>query len=99
MLRMLKTAALALVLLLVSGCSYLPDFGTRAVEARRDMNDLQAAGTLIALCDISIGASYRVLSDGERQMVNVMCGGELAARPLTASDVRMVLELRDALAR
>lgn len=65
---------LALVAILaLPGCAEIQTYGAAAAQYRRQMNDLQAKGTLDALCDLSAGSVGRLPSD-ERDLVMRQCG-------------------------
>ena len=66
-------AALAMLAVLV-GCADLQTFGAVAIEQRKLVNDMQARGTLAAVCDISIGAFMRELNHVEQQYALMVCG-------------------------
>lgn len=67
-----RLAALAALLALL-GCAEIQTYGAAAAEYRRQMNDLQAKGTLNALCDLSAGSVGR-LPQNERDLVMRQCG-------------------------
>lgn len=68
----LCAAGLALALLL-PGCSTVRHYGEAAAAARREQNDLQARGTMAAVCDIAIASYLRELDARERQGVTLIC--------------------------
>lgn len=70
---------LALVPLVVA-CSEVQMMGAAAIEKRRVMNDMQARGTMAAVCDISLGAYMRELNDTERTYAGLVCGEVEAMR-------------------
>jgi hypothetical protein len=69
--RVVATAALLLAVL--PGCTDAQMLGAVAIEKRKVMNDLQARATLAGLCDISVGAVYR-LPASDQQAVEIACG-------------------------
>jgi len=62
-------------LIFLSACADIQTFGSLAIEQRRIMNDMQARTTMHATCDISVGAYFRELNDGERRFTALICGG------------------------
>lgn len=68
-------------------CAEVSTYGQAAAEYRRQMNDLQAKGTIDALCDISVGAYFR-LPPAKRSAVDGACGGGTSAQ-----SIRMAVEL------
>jgi hypothetical protein len=61
-------------LLVLAACSDVQMIGATAAEHRRVMNDLQARGTMAAVCDISIGAYWREMTAAERLFADELCG-------------------------
>jgi hypothetical protein len=67
---------LALLLVLLAGCADVQMLGATGIEQRRVMNDMQARGTLAAVCDISLGAYLRELNAMERHFAGLVCGAD-----------------------
>jgi PBP1b-binding outer membrane lipoprotein LpoB len=81
----------------LAGCSALTGseaFVTEAVQQKMEFNDNKARLLKIAVCDISVGAYHRALSQDERDAVTTLCGGQ---RTVTAEDVVTLRALVDAL--
>lgn len=79
--------ALAALLLAapLAGCAAVPDLDERvAVYAQRkaDANDSAARLSLRLLCNTSVGAFYRELSDAQRRLVAEVCGGGEPVAPV-----------------
>lgn len=72
-------AILALVTL--TGCGEARMYGQAAAEYRREMNDLQAQGTMAAICDLSLGSYWRQLTAAQRQMADLTCGADQQQLP------------------
>lgn len=86
------------VALLLGGCTTAQEAAiSGAIKARMDFNDNKARISLRAPCDMAVGSYYRVVTPPEQKAVAVLCGGA-EQRPVTADDVKRLLELRDALA-
>ena len=75
--RAIKAALVGAVIVgvvgLLAGCSTVQAYGQRGIDERRNMNDLQARGTLAALCDISVGSMYRTMTLDEQGVVRRVC--------------------------
>lgn len=76
MIRFLRLVPLFLVVTLVGACSTVQQYGSVAIEKRRQMNDMQARATMAATCDIALGSFFRELSPTERKYVTLVCGGQ-----------------------
>lgn len=76
----------ALLILGLSACAEVQQFGSMAIEKRRAMNDMQARATMAATCDISLGAYFRELSEIERRYAGLVCGGQLPGNFPSATD-------------
>ena len=77
-----KPIVLVLALLL-SGCAdELELVGGVIVQERIKYNDTKARGLVVALCDMSVGAKNRALSEADKERVEGLCGGE-QERPIT----------------
>ncbi len=74
------------LLLLLGGCAQLQQFGSAAIEGRRQMNDAKARAILAATCDISLGAYFRELSEFERRYAALVCGGMFPRDPLLGDE-------------
>ncbi len=81
---MRHTRPLFLVALLAS-CAQVQQFGATAIEARRQMNDMEARAIMAATCDIALGAYFRELSEIERRYAALVCGGQFPSDPLAAA--------------
>lgn len=68
-------AALAATMVMSACTPPMIEMGAVAIEKRRQMNDAQARLTSAAMCDVSIGAYYRELSEAERALTALVCGG------------------------
>jgi hypothetical protein len=82
-------AALAATMVMSACTDPMLTMGSVAIEKRRQMNDAQARLTSAAMCDVSIGAYYRELSEAERALTALVCGGVFPTVnvPLTALSV------------
>ena len=80
-----KFTLLAGLLISLPACAEFAHYGGIAIEQRRTMNDLQARTTMVATCDISIGAYFRELSDAERRYAALVCGGVFVDVPQSAT--------------
>ncbi len=67
-LRELVIALFLAVAFSLTGCAEVYSFSASAIEQRRVMNDMQARGTMAAVCDIAIGSYFRILTDTERRL-------------------------------
>lgn len=70
--RMMRTAILGVLLL--AGCAELQTYGAAAAERRKVMNDMQARGTMAAVCDVAIGSYWREFTAAERLFADEICG-------------------------
>jgi hypothetical protein len=77
-------AILAIVVLL-SSCAEGVAIGTTAVNYKREVNDLRARATMAALCDLSVGSSYRVLTPQARELQKLQCDPSAAYDALQAA--------------
>jgi len=71
----IRNVAVIALPLLLGACQAVQTYGAAAIEARRQMNDMQARATMAATCDIALGAYFRELSEMERKYVALVCGG------------------------
>lgn len=86
-----------LAALILAGCSAITGseaFVTEAAQQRMELNDNKARLLKIAVCDMSVGAYHRALSQSEREAVTTLCGGQ---RTVTAEDVVSLRALVEAL--
>ncbi len=61
------------LLLAVTGCQGIFDFSAQAVENKRLYNDAQAKIYLAVPCDMTVGASYRLLTIVQREGLRLWC--------------------------
>ena len=71
---MMRPLAAILALATLSGCADFATIGAAGIERRKIINDMQARGTLAAVCDISLGAFMRELNNVEQQYALMVCG-------------------------
>lgn len=84
---MKKAAAVLAAALLLSACAAkIEQAATAVAQERMKTNDTKVRGLVIALCDMSVGAKNRILSEVERRHVEALCGGT-AEVPLGFSNV------------
>ncbi|MEE8598283.1 MAG: hypothetical protein V3S69_01975 [Dehalococcoidales bacterium] len=69
-----KPIVIVLVLFL-GGCAYVPT----VIGAKQAYNDTKAKALTVAVCDMSIGAYFR-LPPMQRRAVEALCGGESMPR-------------------
>ena len=70
-----RLSVLLVLITLFAGCARVSEFAMMAAEKRRSMNDGQARATMVATCDISVGAYFRELNELERRYAAELCGG------------------------
>jgi hypothetical protein len=84
-----KTVTLALLMcsLALASCTTAQTAAvSAAVEKKQQFNDRKAALTIIATCDITVGAFFR-LPPWQQRAVEAICGGEpIPKRPVLAPD-------------
>ena len=88
-----QAAILPALLLTLTSCQGVFDFTAQAIEEKRLVNDGQAKIYVQAPCDMSIGAYHRVLTDKQREAVDLFCNPDL--QTTTEADMQVILDFME----